>query len=245
MDHSFVPLPPSGRTFVTERRVSIADCRPDGRMELDAVARFLQDAGNDDTDDAGMAELGLAWIARRAQIEVLQSAVARELLTLTTWCSGTGSRWAERRTTIRGEHGAHVEAAAVWVHIDAETGRPTPWGESFAASYLEATEGRTVDSKLRHPKRLPEDGDRNEMPWRFRRTDLDGFGHVNNTAYLAVIEEAFGEHAPEAMYVEVEWRKPSDAGEDLTVTEMFTDDGAQMWIRAGEEIRATILARPL
>jgi acyl-ACP thioesterase len=214
-------------------------------MELDAIARFLQDAGNDDTDDAGLPKLGLAWIARRAVLAVRTSAVARERLTMTTWCSGTGSRWAERRTSIIGEHGAHIDAAALWVHIDTESGRPITWGDEFASAYLEAAQGRLVDSKLRHPKRVPVEGDRNEMSWTFRRTDLDGFGHVNNAAYLAVLEEALGEHAPDAMHVEVEWRKPSDAAEQLTVTEMFTEDGAQMWIRSGDEIRATILARPI
>gem|GEM_PF-5053940 len=142
--------PISGRTFTTTRRVSIDDSSPDGRMELDAVARFLQDAGNDDTDDAGMAELGLAWVARRATMEVRSPAKARELLTIRTWCSGTGSRWAERRTSITGDHGASIEAAVIWVHLDAETGRPTKWGEGFANTYLESTGGRRVDAKLRH-----------------------------------------------------------------------------------------------
>lgn len=214
-------------------------------MELDAVARFLQDVGNDDTDDAELPKLGLAWIARRAVMAVRTSPIPREKLTMTTWCSGTGSRWAERRTSITGEHGAQIDAAALWVHIDTESGRPTAWGDEFASTYLEAAQGRSVDSKLRHPKRIPVVGDRNEMLWTFRRTDLDGFGHVNNAAYLAVLEEALGEHAPDAIQVEVEWRKPSDAAEPLVVTEMFTDGGAQMWIRSGDEIRATILARPI
>jgi len=149
-------------------------------MEFDAIARFLQDVGNEDTDDAGLAELGLAWVARKATIEVHTPATAREMLQMTTWCSGTGRRWAERRTTLRGEHGAHVEGVAVWVHLDPTSGRPVPWGDAFATNYLEATQGRQVDSKLRHDKTPP---DVPGMEWQFRQTDMDGFGHVNNAAY--------------------------------------------------------------
>ena len=111
-------------------------------MEFDAMFRFLQDAGNADTDDAGLPQLGLAWVARRSVIEVLEYPTAREPLTLTTWCSGTSARWAERRTSIRGAHGGRVEAAALWIHIDAATGRPAKWGDDFAAAYLEAAQGR-------------------------------------------------------------------------------------------------------
>ena len=60
----------AGRVFETQRTVSIDDANAAGRMEMDAIANFLQDAGNDDTDDAGFAALGLAWVARRMTIDV-------------------------------------------------------------------------------------------------------------------------------------------------------------------------------
>ncbi len=240
-----VPPPSSGRTFTISRTVSIADANPDGRMEFDAIFRFLQDAGNADTDDAGLPQLGLAWVARRSAIEILQHPSARESLTLTTWCSGTGARWAERRTSIRGSNGGHVEAAALWIHIDTASGRPVKWGDEFANAYLEATGGRAVDSKLRHPKRPLEAGT-NTMEFRFRQTDMDAFRHVNNAAYLAILEESLGGHAPPApLRVEIEWRKPSMSGEPLTIIESMGDAGVQQWVTADGEVRASIAARPL
>lgn len=241
-----VHAPSTGRTFSCSRRVSIADASSDGRMELDAIGRFLQDAGNDDTDDAGLGSSGLTWVARRATIEVLEPARARELLSLTTWCSGTGSHWAERRSTLVGERGAHIEAAAIWVHVDPETGRPKRWDERFAERYLEASGGREVDARLRHPREPSPDHPSSSMPFRFRRTDHDAFGHVNNAAYLAVLEESLGGNDPGApIRVEIEWRKPSEAGEELTVVEQPHETGVQKWIMFGDEVRATIAARPL
>ena len=245
-----VALPKSGRVFTITRRVSVDDAAPDGRMQFDAIARFLQDAGNDDTDDVGLDTLGLTWIARRLIIEIHEHARSRELLTLRTWCSGTGKRWAERRTELTGDRGAHVECAAIWVHIDARTGRIAPWNDAFGAAYLEAADGRKVDTRLHHSKDVPDLGAPgvNEMSFRFRTSDMDAFEHVNNTAYLAVLEEAFGLHRPPApLRVEIEWRKPSEAGEELMVVEHVDESGAQLWISSAEtnELRATIAIRPL
>lgn len=238
-------LPSSGRVYVTSRRVSIDDAAPDGRFEFDAIARFLQDAGNEDTDDAGLDRLGLAWMARRMTVDVHEHARARELLTIRTWCSGTGSRWAERRTQMIGEDGAHIEAAAIWVHIDTATGRITPWNDTFADAYLEAAGGRVVDTRLHHPKSVPDPvtDSATEMPFRFRWSDMDAFGHVNNAAYLAILEESFGGQTPASpLRVEIEWRKPSVAGDRLRVVEQATPTGVQQWVvdESTADLRATI-----
>ena len=238
-----VPQPSTGRVYSNTRRVSIDDCSPSGRMEFDAIARFLQDIGNDDTDDAGFAELGLAWVARSALISVSKPAIPRERLTLSTWCSGTGRRWAERRTSIRGDAGAHLEAATVWIHLDPRTGRPVPWGIEFADAYLPATSGRRVDARLRLPKN-PDDGEITTVtPWKFRATDSDTFGHVNNAAYLAPAEEFLDLDG--AFSLELNWRSPCLANDPLTAH--TSQDGTLLWLvdDATDEARAVFRASPL
>ncbi len=226
-----VDLPDEGRTFTGTRTVSLADAAPDGRMRFDAIGRFLGDIGNDDTDDAGFAELGLAWVARRATIVVASFPTAREALTMTTWCSGTGKRWAERRTSITGDQGGRIEAAALWVHLDPETGRPAPWGDAFADAYLPAAGGRQVASRLALPKSPDADAASNEMGWSFRQTDLDVFDHVNNAAYLAVLEQALGAGVPPApLRIDIEWHRPIGANIELRVVEQFSPAGMQMWL---------------
>ena len=237
-----VETAPTGRIFRTGRRVSIDDASPTGRMEYDAIARFLQDAGNDDTDDAGLHEFGLAWVARRALFEVRSAPTAREFLEIATWCSGTGRRWAERSTQLRGDAGGHVDASVVWIHLDPETGRPTRWGDGFADNYLEATQGRQIDAKLRHTTSVPEEA--TVQPWRFRATDMDAFGHVNNAAYLSLAEEVWGATTlNEPARVEIEWRKPSRASEDLALC--VAD--SQLWLvePSSELLRVTITCTPL
>lgn len=209
-----LPEPSTGRVFTGTRRVSIDDCSPAGKMQFDAIARFLQDIGNDDTDDAEFGDLGLAWVARRALITVDTPAQSREDLTLSTWCSGTGRRWAERRTSISGASGAVIDGVTIWIHLDPETGKPIPWGDEFASTYLPATDGRRVDARLRLPK-SPNPADvLHSAPWSFRVTDSDAFGHVNNTAYLAAAEEFLDLDGPCSL--ELEWRTPCRAGDRLT-----------------------------
>lgn len=207
-------------------------------MEFDAMARFLQDVGNDDTDDAGFGALGLAWVARRARISVIAPAAAREQLSMSTWCSGTGKRWAERRTSMVGDSGARVEAATIWIHLDPTSGKPVPWGEEFADTYLPTTGGRQVDARLRLPK-TPPDG-QPPVAWRFRSTDTDGFGHVNNTAYLAIAEEFLDLDG--ACEIQIEWRSPCLATDLLDITTI--DDTVWIVDRETNDTRAVIHRAP-
>ncbi len=227
---ALVAVPEAGRTFSTTRRVSIDDCDSHGRMEFDAIARFLQDVGNDDTDDAGFAELGLAWVARRSVIDVGATPKARELVTVTTWASGTGRCWAERRTTITSESGARIDAATIWIHLDPTTARPTPWGDEFARVYLPATQGRKVDSRLRLPKKPDSETPTTQNIWTFRKTDCDSFGHVNNTAYLAAAEQFLDLIQP--CSITIEWRSPTGSHDVLValVSSGQTNGEQALWL---------------
>ncbi len=180
-----VPVPSQGRTYDATRLVRLGDVSPAGRLRLDAVGRYLQDVATDDAVDAGL-EGALAWVVRRTVIQVEQFARFREPLTLTTFASGYGRSWAERRTRIRGEQGAVIDAAALWVSIDATTGRPAPLDEGFVRVYGEAVGGRKVRARLAHPDPTP---GLDRAPWAVRVTDFDALDHVNNAVYWAVVEE--------------------------------------------------------
>ena len=145
-----VRRPSSGRVFEGARRVRLADVSPAGRLRLDAAARFLQDVSADDTADSGLPDAE-AWVVRKTTIEVAEFPRYLEPIELATWCSGTGSHWAERRISIIGARGGAVEAATTWVHFDTESGRPSRIPVGFDAIYGEATGGRRVKARLDHP----------------------------------------------------------------------------------------------
>ena len=100
MKHEFLPPPEQGRRFVAQRRVRLGDVNRANRLRLDAVARYLQDIASDDVDDVSESRVDGAWVLRRTALVLGRSPRYGDAVELTTFCSGTGGRWAERRTTL-------------------------------------------------------------------------------------------------------------------------------------------------
>jgi acyl-ACP thioesterase len=238
-----VPSPPSGRVVTTERRVRLGDVTVEGRLRLDGVGRYLQDAARDDSAGSGIAN-PMGWVVRRSYVDVAQAPVFQEAVQLRTWCSGYGSRWAERRTSITGEHGGRVETATVWVHVDPASGRPARLGEDFFRLYGEAAQGRAVDARL--PPEPPVPAGAARVPWRWRRADLDILGHVNNAAYGAALEEAMadaGFSATAAFRAWIEYRDPALHGADGDLWFVAEGPELQVWVRAGDRTACTARIR--
>lgn len=203
-----VPLPASGRVFAGAASAGLGDVSPAGRARLDTLARWLQDVAFDDIRDAALADTGM-WVVRRMRLLVRRFPTLREPVRLQTFCSGIGPRWAERRTVVRGEAGAEVDAVALWVHLDPRTGAPGRLVERYHEVYGEAAAGRVARGRLRHPA-PPDDGSGERSAWWFRRSDLDPARHVNNAAYWEVVEERLGD--PEAVDAEIEHRDAAQPG---------------------------------
>ncbi len=224
---SLQPLPATGRRFSAARRVRLDEAGPDGLLRLDALACYMQDIATDDYLDAGFGD-DRAWVLRRVVVSVRTAAVFDETVTLTTWCSGLGGRWAERSTQLRGARGAHAHAAALWVYLDPATGVPHRLDPAFESVFGPSAAGRRVGAGLSHPPPPTAGGTRRWLP---RWCDLDVLGHVNNAAYwTAVIEETAprGLHPP--YRAEMEYRAPVRAGQALaTPVSVAADGGVQIW----------------
>jgi acyl-ACP thioesterase len=218
-----VPEPPEGRIFERVLRPGIADAVGDGRVRLDAIARWLQDVAYADLLDAGFDERGV-WIVRRLRLRVESWPRFGEPVSVRTFCSGLGRFSAERRTTVAGESG-RVDAVALWVWID-EAGRPARFGDRFVALYAESAGERGAPVRLRHPE-PPAEVERTR--WAFRAADLDVAGHVNNSHYWEPLEERFADAAPAAIDAEIEHRDPALAGEADVI-----EDGPGIWIVGAE-----------
>jgi acyl-ACP thioesterase len=212
----------------------LSDVTPKGRARLDAIARYLQDIAHDDGIDA-IGDEATAWVVRRTTLEVEQFPVFREAVKLTTWASGAGSRWAERRTSITSSGGGSVEVAALWVHVDLATGRPKALPADFDRLYGEAVGGRKVEARLTHDG-PPEGVD--GVAWPLRFSDFDLLGHVNNAVYWAIVEEHLDLVAP--LVIEVEYRGGIDRGQAAGVVV----EGDRLWIVADGSVAASARIMP-
>jgi acyl-ACP thioesterase len=198
-----------GRRFRHLARVGLGDTTPAGRARLDAIARWLQDTAYLDVVDAGFEGRG-AWVVRRSRMDVARFPSFGEPLELTTWCSGLGKMWAERRTTIAGERGGAVEATALWVFVDPASGRPLPLDPEQVEVWGSSAGDHRVRARLSHDE-PPSDAATER--WWFRAADLDIADHVNNAAYWTVLEEDVTFDAEIPVVAEVEHRGAAGSGD--------------------------------
>jgi acyl-ACP thioesterase len=208
---TFRPQPASGRVYAARRVVRSTDVIPSGRLRLDALARYLQTAAEDDLADSGLAE-PVVWLVRRCELRIRALPAMGERLTIATSCSGTGPRWAERTTTLCGSDGTQfVHASAVWAAVSRADGRPVPLSAAFLTAYGESAGGRVVSARLAHPRPASTVESGNgagikppSTAWPLRAVDFDTAGHVNNAVHWAAVEEelAGGSWVPSVAEIE-------------------------------------------
>lgn len=232
----------TARTFTTGRRVFLGDASMNGRLRLDALARFLQDLATNDAEDADDVSDDRGWILRRMELDVARLPAIYEDLELTTWCSGVGSRWAERSTSLADTRevagGVCAVARAVWVYVSLETGAPHSLPARFFEVYGEDARANKISARLQHPA-PPVDAPRRS--WPLRATDFDVFGHVNNAVYWSAIEDELvgwlaGRHVG---HCEIEFKAGLDPGDE---PELIVDAGDPLtvWFMVGDELRASV-----
>lgn len=238
-----LPRPTSGRVFEAGRRVRLAEVDPTGRCRLDATVRHLQDIARDDSADSGLAD-PMNWVVRRTLVEVRRWPRFQEWLRLATWCSGHGSRWAERRTSIHGEHGAEIEAVTIWVFVDGATGRPARLPDDFLPIWGETAAGRTVSARTTLPTTWPDDA--HDEAWPVRVADLDVLGHVNNAAQWVAVEEALDragwDHGP--VRAELEHGPGVERGTDVRLRWRAVDGGVDTWLTTDGVAGSVARVRP-
>jgi acyl-ACP thioesterase len=260
---ALVPMPEKGRIYRARRKVRLADAGPSRRMRFDAYARFLQDLGNDDTADSGLdAADGGVWVVRRAVVDVLVPPQWGEWVDLATWCGGTGPRWAERRMSLTGDDGGHVEISTLWVHLKTDTMMPSRLPEAFLEIYGEAAGGRKVTAShwlgppagwRNGPVPGTDDGPVERVKWPLRAVDYDVMRHVNNAAYWSAVEEMLAARPGEGPHPRpghpvravLEYGPGIAPGSDVELVVDRTDGRLDVWFAVGRSIAATAHLRPL
>jgi acyl-ACP thioesterase len=236
----FVALPSRGRVFRGGRRVHLGDVDATGRLRLEALARYLQDIATDDADDAELPERRGAWVLRSSDLEIVALPRYHEAVTLATFCSGTGPRWAERRTQLTGERGAHVEVAALWVFVDRAQGRPLALDDDFSSRYAESAGGRRVRARLVHGAPPPSARVR---PWPLRASDFDVLDHVNNARSLEAVEDELVARLPgrTPRRARIEYRGTVERGDTVELaSEVQGDDGCEAQLSAWLTLRGEV-----
>jgi len=226
----FVAPSKVGRSFSGAFPVRLGDADSTGVVRLDGIARFLQDVATDDWDDTGI-EASDTWVVRRTAIRVAPGGRwprYKECLTLTTWCSGYGAAWAERRTDISVGGSLLLEAAALWVPVD-PSGHPVRLRPLFFEVYGESVAGRKVSGRVPAPVVIE---GASRRPWPLRRADLDIVGHVNNAAVWQAVTEVVTGQVEQVVVVH---HGPVESGHDV----ILANGPGALWLLVDAEVRVS------
>jgi acyl-ACP thioesterase len=216
--------------YATSRAVRAGDVTPAGRLRLDAFARYLQEAAEDDVAGTGW-QAPYDWLLRRCAVSARGYPVLGDRVTLRTFCTGTGPRWAERTTTLAGQAGELMQATAIWVAIG-PAGEPSELGPDFHRFYGEATRGRRVRARLTLPAPEPATDGRS---WPVRASDFDPAAHVNNTVHWQAAEDILAgtEWLPAA--AELEYHRPILPGSAPRLLASHSTDQVLFWLVNGQD----------
>ena len=224
---AFLPLPQAGRVFTAGYPIRRTDVTPAGRLRLDALARYLQDAAEDDVADSGLRE-SCDWLVRRSALAVRGYPRRGQRLRLATFCSAIGPRWAERTTTVTAGGTDLIQAQMVWVAVDPATGESCPVGPEFHRLYGPSAQGRRVSARLSHPRPGPSAPGRD---WPARASDFDTAGHVSNTVHWQAAEDVLAGLDWLPARAEMEYHHPVLPGARLRLVCRLAAGRADLWLQ--------------
>jgi acyl-ACP thioesterase len=231
-----VSLPPTGRTFRVGYRIRLSDTDARGRLRLDAVARYLQDAAIDDVSETDWGAPEHLWVLRAVRIDVLAPFLEDGAVEIVTWGSSFSSLAAGRRWSLSGDSGGSIEVDSTWIHLGPDA-RPARIGAGFE-SYAEAAQGRVASTKL---TLAPPPVNTGRVAWTLRLTDVDRMGHVNNAAYWAAVEQRLSEAGPDPrqpLRARLDYRHPIDLGERVELAESFENGRYAAAFVVGDAVKA-------
>jgi acyl-ACP thioesterase len=240
---ALVPRPATGRTFGVSYNIRLSDADATGRLRLDAVARFLQDAATDDVGETGWGAPEHLWVLRSVRIDVQEPFLSDETVEIVTWGSSFSALAAGRRWSLVGDAGGSIEVDSTWIHLGPDA-RPARIGAGFD-EYAEAAQGRVASTKL---TLVPPATDGHRRDWPLRVTDVDRMGHVNNAAYWAAVEQRLPEVGLDprrTLCARLDYRHPIDLGEKVELAESVHNGRFGVSFVVGDLVKAVARVDPL
>lgn len=178
--------------FILEGGVSYWNVDREGHLSLRSLFEFLQEAAIRHADQCGAGShaketRGASWVLHRMAVSVARYPRYEEPLRVVTWSSGIRGfkGFREFHAFCGGERVA--TASSVWLYFNLATKALCRVPREIAAGFPTHEEDvcRADLEKLRLD---PPREDSPELEVSVRYSDIDGNGHVNNTAYIDYLQ---------------------------------------------------------
>ncbi|MEV0297544.1 acyl-ACP thioesterase domain-containing protein [Nocardia sp. NPDC050710] len=250
--------PAAAQSYRGRYRVRTSDVDESMRLRLDGVARLVQNVSEDMIADSSFFDSDPFWVLRRTIIDVIDPVSWPGTVEVQRWCTATSTRWVNMRQSLHATHEqspfnrrhrlpGHIETESFCIKIDASAQL-----SRISDAALEALGRHAHDTRLRwialNTEPLPRTNG-TDTQFQPRASDIDPFGHVNNTIYWQVVEDELTTHpaltsAPHRAVVE--FLKPIEPGTQLGIRTRHTDDRLAIWLLLDDNIvAATATVRPL
>lgn len=245
VDRRLHPKPTTGYVYDTSWPVPTGDIGEQLQLRLDGVARYIQEVGAEHLMDAGEAEEHPHWLVQRTVIDVIEPIEWPNEVSFSRWCSALSTRWCTMRVDLVGSEGGRIETEGFWIAINEKTLTPQRVSDSLMAKFASTTDEHRL--KWRPWLTNPDDTDV-VAPFALRRTDIDVFEHVTNTAYWHAMHEMMAvepEVCRPPYRAVVEYRRPIQYGEEVTLRWVRRGDDVNIAMTVGDDVRAAALLRRL
>ncbi|MFN2137353.1 MAG: acyl-[acyl-carrier-protein] thioesterase [Candidatus Promineifilaceae bacterium] len=177
-------------------RVRHMECDAYGHVNHAHYLRYMQEAALDASaavgyDIARYEALGTLWLLRQTAIRYERPLRYGDTVIVKTWVADFRRATSRRRYELRlaGSDQIVAQAYSDWVYLDSESLRPRRVPPEMASAFA-------PDGKLEPVERQPFPAFPDPPPGVFtlrrraRWSEIDPAGHVNNAAYLTLLEDA-------------------------------------------------------
>lgn len=170
-------------------RVRFDEADIHGRLRPSGFLRFTQDMAWRHSEEGGFDRdwydaRSMHWLVRNIDLRLHVAVNQGETLLVSTTVTGWRHIWARRHTTFERDGATVADVNTDWVLLR-DDGRPAPVPEEVAAYFSPATTFRRDRVVLPEPL-----AEATEATVRVRPIDVDPLGHMNNAAYLDVVDDA-------------------------------------------------------
>ena len=202
-------------------RIHSYEVGPTGEARPTTLFNFLQEAAGEHAASWGVSvpdllPRGRTWVLSRYRLRVDRYPRLYDELTVRTWPSARGGRFAVRDFELLGSAGGAPLAVATtsWMVLDVRTGKPLPIEEFVPARFV--LPRRALEDPFDSLPKL--DAAERELTFRVMVRDLDMNRHVNNAVYVQWALEAAPPEVHERarpIDIEISYRAMAYHGEEI------------------------------
>ncbi|KAA0258952.1 hypothetical protein FHQ18_03110 [Deferribacter autotrophicus] len=163
-------------------------------LTINAIAKYFQLAAINHSNKVGytngfFTESGFTWILNRLHIKIFEYPVYMDNIDITTWSKGARGFFAFRDFILEKAGKKCVVGSSVWLLIDVKNKRPVKVKDEIVERYtVEDEDAFNSDIRRYKPDKIEKVDSIIEYQLRYKDYDING--HVNNSVYFELIEDA-------------------------------------------------------